>query len=525
MKELEADIIIIGGGTGACAAALAAARMGRRVVMTEPTDWIGGQMVSQAVPPDEHPWIEEFGCTRSWRRFRDGVRACFRDHFPLRGEARVDERTHLGGALVTKVPCPPEVALKIVEQLLLPDKIAGRIVQLSRMRPVAADVDGDRVRAVTVEHQETGERIVLQGPYFLDATEGGDLLPLTGTEYVTGRESSEQTGEPHAPAEADPLDMQAITWCYAMDYHPDEDHTIARPEDYDFWRNYRPEFWPDRLLSWHAPDPADPWRARPMTLFDDGDGHDPFPLWRYRRLIEREQFIPGTVDSDITLVNWPQNDYFLGPVLEVDADEAARHLRGARQLSLSLLYWLQTEAPRPDDGHGYPGLRLRGDLMGTGDGLAKAPYLRESRRIRALRTIVEQDITPITRPTGAVQYPDSVGIGAYRIDLHPSTAGRTYIDIPSWPFEIPLSSLIPVRMENLLAAAKNIGTTHITTGCYRLHPVEWNIGEAAGSLAAHCLDTGAVPRQVSEDAARTAAFQDILDDHGVERRWPDLRPL
>ena len=52
---------------------------------------------------------------------------------------------------------------------------------------------------------------------------------------------------------------------------------------------------------------------------------------------------------------------------------------------------MQSEAPRPDGGHGYPGLRMRGDLMGTEDGLAKYPYVRESRRIRAERTVLEQD--------------------------------------------------------------------------------------------------------------------------------------
>lgn len=41
-------------------------------------------------------------------------------------------------------------------------------------------------------------------------------------------------------------------------------------------------------------------------------------------------------------------------------------------------------------------------------------------------------------------------------------------------------------MENLLPGAKNLGTTHITNGCHRLHPVEWNVGEAAGALAAFC---------------------------------------
>ena len=36
-----------------------------------------------------------------------------------------------------------------------------------------------------------------------------------------------------------------------------------------------------------------------------------------------------------------------------------------------------------------------------------------------------------------------------------------YIDISSLPFQIPLGALIPERVENLLPACKNIGTTHI----------------------------------------------------------------
>ena len=55
MQTLRADIAIIGAGLGGCAAALAAARIGKRVILTEETRWIGGQLTSQAVPPDEHP--------------------------------------------------------------------------------------------------------------------------------------------------------------------------------------------------------------------------------------------------------------------------------------------------------------------------------------------------------------------------------------------------------------------------------------------------------------------------------------
>ena len=72
----------------------------------------------------------------------------------------------------------------------------------------------------------------------------------------------------------------------------------------------------------------------------------------------------------------------------------------------------------------------------------------------------------------AETFPDSVGVGSYRIDLHPSTGGVNYIDISALPFQIPLGALIPRRIENLLPACKNPGTTHITNGCSGFIP--WN---------------------------------------------------
>jgi hypothetical protein len=122
-------------------------------------------------------------------------------------------------------------------------------------------------------------------------------------------------------------------------------------------------------------------------------------------------------------------------------------------------------------------------------------------------------------------FEDSVGLGYYAIDLHPSSGGDNYIDIGALPFQIPLGALLPQRMENLLPANKNIGTTHITNGCYRLHPVEWAIGEAVGALAAFCREAGEPPRQVRRDPKRRAAFQDALRRQGVELEWPRVRPL
>ena len=80
---MQTEILIIGGGIGGCAAALAAAQSGRQVVLTEESDWLGGQFTSQAVPPDEHGGIEYFGCTASYRNFRNRVRKYYRRNYPL----------------------------------------------------------------------------------------------------------------------------------------------------------------------------------------------------------------------------------------------------------------------------------------------------------------------------------------------------------------------------------------------------------------------------------------------------------
>jgi hypothetical protein len=195
-----------------------------------------------------------------------------------------------------------------------------------------------------------------------------------------------------------------------------------------------------------------------------------------------------------------------------------------------MFYWMQTEAPRPDGGAGWRGLRLRPDIAGTDDGMAKYPYIREARRIKADFTITEAHVGTEQRiqSTGlakdqvtAERFPDSVGIGSYRIDLHPSTGGDNYIDVSSLPFEIPLGSLIPQTTENLLPACKNLGVTHVTNGCYRLHPVEWNIGESAGLLAAFSIAKKERPRGVRNRQSLLEEFQQFIRRQGIDIRWPD----
>ncbi len=481
--------------------------------MTEPTDWIGGQLTQQGVPPDEHQWIESFGATRTYRAFRTAVRNYYRRSYPL---SVPDTPTLNPGACgVSRLCHEPRVALSVLDEFFAPYISSGQLQILLHAVPQDASVTGDRVESVRLQ---TG--VTVRARYFLDATEDGALLPMTGTEYVMGAESD--TGELHASSRPGPANMQAPTWCFAMEYRPGENHVTEKPAEYDYWKDYVPPLsppWPGRLLSLTY---SHPITLEPRTVsFDPRPGAqtEHFNLWAYRRLIDPALFAPDAYRGGISLVNWPQNDYMHGNLFA--EDDVSGHLARARQLSLSLFYWLQTEAPREDGGQGWPGLRLRGDVMGTADGLAKAPYIRESRRIKARFTVLEDHVGTEAR-TGtnkAASFPDSVGIGSYRIDLHPSTRGDNYIDVASLPFEIPLGALLPERMENMLAACKNIGVTHITGGCYRLHPVEWNIGEAAGALAAYSLKHHTTPHGVH--VRHMEDFQEVLIRRGVELRWPE----
>ena len=537
-RTFTTDILVVGGGLGGVGAALGALRRGHRVFMTEEYEWLGGQLTSQAVPPDEHCWVEQFGITRSYRALRDGIRQYYRDHYPLTEEARQRPQLNPGAGHVSKLCHEPRVAVAVIDSMLMPYLASGQLVVKKRTKPVSCQVD-EQQAVRSVEFRQLGndgrENFTVHASFVIDATELGDLLPLSNTPYVTGFESRMVTGEPSAPEEAQPQNSQAVSICFVVDHIEGANHTIPKPASYDFWRSRHPDFWGAPLLGLKAPHPRtleivereftpNPNDDPALVIADQRKSGGDMNLWTFRRIAARDNFTPHAYPSDICLVNWPMIDYFEKPIIDVEDHELEDRLSAAASLSYSMLYYLQTECPRADgNGKGYPGLRLRGDITGTEHGLAMAPYIRESRRIKAVTTIVEQDLSlEIRGSKGAVRYPDSVGIGMYRIDLHPSTGGDNYIDVACCPFQIPLGALIPVGRPNLLAGCKNIGTTHITNGCYRLHPVEWNIGEAAGLLAAYCLTTGLTPHEVQGNTELFSKFHDVLLSEGIETAWPDV---
>lgn len=508
---MKYDIAIIGGSLGGVQAAISATKLGKKVYMCEETDWIGGQLTSQAVPPDEHRWIEEFGATKSYLKYRQDVRGYYRNLSNIKAEIKNKENFCPGNSWVSRIAHEPKVALKILSSYIKP-YIDGGLLEIDYFTvAVNSEVRENVVKKVVVKDLHTDKEKIIEANMYLDATDCGDLLPIVNAKYTTGAESKKDTGEFHAPVKADPLDMQPITWVVALELNPTGYYKIPKPKNYDFFKNLNVSYDDNKLFSWFLPDAKTQKKCK-FSFYDWELEDKPLGLWSYRRIIDTKNYNDPNI-KEVSLINIPQNDFSLGAIYEdIEANEN-REL--AKDQAMCLVYWLQNDAPREDGGYGYP-VSLRPDITGTMDGMAKAPYIRESRRIVAKKIIKEEDISRRfnTRP---LKVKDSVGVGHYAIDIHLTTKSNSFFYDATYPFEIPLSSMIPVDIKNLIPSCKNIGSTHLTNGCYRLHPVEWNIGEVAGLLAAFAIDNNITPEAVLNK--KLDEFQGLLEDQGIQLHW------
>jgi hypothetical protein len=104
--------------------------------LTDAGSWIGGQLTSQAVPPDEHPWVESTGITARYRRVRDAVRRRYKQTTRLTAAANQDMYFNPGAAWISNLSAEPEVFRAVLQDLLQPAQGRGLLRCLLRHRPV-----------------------------------------------------------------------------------------------------------------------------------------------------------------------------------------------------------------------------------------------------------------------------------------------------------------------------------------------------------------------------------------------------
>ena len=520
---IQTDVAVIGGGLGGFAAVMALGEAGIQVVWTEETDWLGGQLTSQGVSaPDENLHIEMGGGTMAYQEFRSHIRKWYRRHRRLSEASKKARHFSPGNCWVSRLSFEPKVALSVLDDWIRPYRQDGHLRVLKRHKPFRANSSDDRVSWIDLLDFEENKIRRIEADLFLDATELGDLWPLCDAEYTIGAESVAETGEPHAKQDAPQRDcVQSFTYPFILEYHPGENHSIPKPQGYEKFKAKQPY---DYEYA-HLDDRGDSSTSRP-NLFEAIPGR-PGSLWTYRRLIDRQAFQEGEYATDYSLINWPSLDSRRN-LLDASPAEMLEFLEEAKNISLGFLYWMQNELSHRK-GVGYPGLKLNLDLMGTEDGLSKFPYIREARRAKTLATLREQDVTVSANPDRHYgrYFHDSIGIGHYPLDIHPGNCEESLpsSETSTLPFQIPLGVLVPVRMENLIPAGKSAGTTHITSSCTRLHPIEWAMGEAAGVLALNCLQEDLSPQEIHADSTLVRGLQEDLVNRRIPIQWsPGVSP-
>lgn len=507
---IECAILVAGAGAGGVAASLTALKRGHTVCMTEETDVIGGQFHS--VPAlDEHKFIEISGASRSYHELRRRIRDHYRSNYTLAPAVAGMENFNPGACYVSSLCYEPKVGVNAIKAMLEPYSKNLRL--LLRTKIVDARRSGEKIESVLAYRFDAKDFVRIRAGFVLDATETGDLLPIVKVPYVAGSEARRDTAEPHAAPEPNPACVQSFTYTFAIDHDTAAEHRIPKPSSYEKIRdsqpfslrmNYPVEYGWKGLFTYNVfgEDPPVP------------NNMSPKPFFPWRRLLAQKNFTGANAPRDLALMNWPRQDYHDESLLDRTPADTARILQAAKNVSFSFLYWLQNDVPRDDGkGGGYAGFRLRKDVMGSEDGLSKFPYIRESRRILAQGRVAEQDLNIDSDAVRARPFNDSIGTGFYMVDIHPCGANERGRMMMPKPFQIPMSALLPKGVTNFLPAGKNIGVTHLTNGAFRLHPIEWIIGEAAAAIASLSLRGGS--------PAATSAVQNELVRAGVPIVWFD----
>ncbi len=539
-QVLQCPIAVVGGSTAAYSAALGALQAGGQVCLIQPQRVLGGQFTAQALSaPDDAPLMkpkaliplnerdpkqidnaEEFCLSRSQRLFRQKQRQLQ----PVAGR----EVQNPGGSWVSHFSVTPVTSAIALNEAIQTYLDAGQLTLIPLAEPIQVLLETSarefrRVAGVVFRDLETGTQFTINGDVVLEATDLGDLLELGNIESRVGQESRSETGEAVLPETPEPICQQAFTVCAVVEKAvPGSAKPITAPLGYDV------EPWLDSTqfpsTFWVKFQDQGQWQWQGRAFFH------PSGIFRYRRL-GRPIDDSNVHEGDTSVINWgtsplgpdlPKgcgNDYPFGAVLTgVSRAERQRHIQRGRDRVQAYLHFLQTKDA--------PELNPRGDLTWTVDGIALEPYIREARRGVALTTIRHEDVAEKFFPDSvrAHGFEDSVGIGQYHyLDFHPNEAPG-HVDLGedghrSLPFTIPLGALIPLRTEGLILSAKSIGTTHITNAAYRMHPIEWAIGEAGGHLAAFALREGVSIRDVAKEPRLKRKFQGHLASFGIPLYW------
>lgn len=558
-REVATDLLIVGGTESGWAAAIQAARMKvPSITVVHDGNWLGGQFTEQALAcVDENKGVGRVGWGVDWHPMKRSFhRSGLFKELMDRIEAFNEEKY---GAKMPGKPWHgpstfrPAEAEKVFRDMIRPYVQTGQIEIFWNYYPAAANVrpasDGKRKELTEICFRSLVREPELKvaAKLTIDASDWGEAIQVAEAEFECGPDPRSRYGESAAPEDLSaypPNEMNPITWAMIVE-QAGEESPIERPQNFDdrnYARTSRISLESMRDLKWDRPVRLGSIPAWPVAGKENASPRQ-LSVYNVRRVIDgytsKEAqtviLLNYMLGQDYPLERLPQR---VIDALEEDEPDASKKnivtmtreqreiiFADAKQHALGVLYHLQNFVHQRagDTAHSFRHFRLS-DEFGTPDKLPPKPYIRESLRLKAMYMMREQDGRNTNGPTkqfareqyARIMYPDGILAWQFHYDFH--RTGRAYLvdegqDGPWIDFEkqgrnthilsdrslFPLRSLIPIEMDGLIGAQKNIGYSSIVSAAIRLHDQCIHIGQAAGATAAVSLRESVLPRQIPHD--------------------------
>lgn len=479
----QVDILVVGGGASGTAAGIQSARMGARTMLLEETPWLGGMLTSAGV-----------SCVDGNNRLRSGIFGEFADSLV----ARYGSNEALQSGWVSNINFDPHIGQEILTNMT---DACGSLLDVRR-ESIVTDVKGEAGDWCVTYRDSRGRKHKVNADILIDATELGDVAKACGVDYKIGMESSAETGEAIAPAEANDV-IQDLTYvAFLKDYGPEADMTIEKPEGYD------PMVFNNSALNPLSDEVAETGQT----------------IWSPQMMITY-----GKTPQGRYMINWPiyGNDYYTN-IIEMSREDREKELEKAKHFTLCFIYFIQTQL-------GMKNLGIADDVFPTEDGLPFIPYHRESRRIvgEAFFTL-DAAADPYGYPKP--YYRTGIAVGDYPVDHHHfrHPGWRDLPDLEFYPipsFNVPMGSIIPKNADDLIVAEKSISVSNLMNGSTRLQPVVMQLGQASGALAALAvIEDKSVKkigvRQVQEELLESGCYiMPYLDLKPSDRHFKALQRI
>ncbi len=468
------DVVVIGGTPGGVASAIAAARLGHAVALTEYHNHLGGMSASGLGKTDIETKEAIAGL---FREFVARVRTYYVKKY---GEGSENVKLCRDGYYYE-----PSVAEAVFDQMVAEQK-SITVYRYHVLEEVLRA--GRRVTGVEMKNRKTGEIVELRGKIFIDATYEGDLAAFAGAPYRTGRESRAEFNELHAgvvyqnprtrtflagtTGEGDKK-IQAYTYRLCLTGDREDSYVLREPPagyDRRDYTGYLEDLKTGHLNSGrHAGTVVRAFSIAPIpngkfdaNMYPSALGY-PFAGWNY---------------------DYPDGDW-------KRREEISAKLRN---LTLGLLYFMQNDPAVPEDQRKLARTyNLPKDEFQDSNHFPWQLYVREARRIIGEYTLTENDLTLAPNSKRPPIHRDSISAGEYPFDSMPAervpdetgTILEGYLLMMkniTRPYQIPYRIMVPKDVDGLLAPVP-ASATHIAFSSIRLEPTWMAMGQAAGAAA------------------------------------------